>query len=249
MKFILGKKIEMTQKFLEDGTAVPVTKVEAGPCVVTQVKTKEKEGYKAAQFGFGLKRKPLNKPLAGHLKGLPNFCHLGEFVLGDKDELKIGDKIDVATFAPGDMVRVIGISKGRGFQGVVKRHGFHGSPASHGHEDQLRMPGSIGSKRQGPVQKGKRMAGRMGGEQVTIKNLEIVEVDLSNNILLIKGALPGARGTLLKIEGEGELKIAKPEETIKAPETPAVAVPAEQVVAEVPAEEPKENIVSTEGKK
>jgi large subunit ribosomal protein L3 len=199
MKFILAKKIEMSQRFKEDGTVVPVTLVEAGPCIVTQIKTKDKEGYTAIQLGFDQKKK-ITKPIAGHLKDLGNLKYLREFRIDDSSAYERGKSIDASVFAPGDIVEVIGFSKGRGFAGVVKRYHFHGHPASHGHKDQLRMPGSIGSRRQGPVQKGKRMAGHMGDAQITVKNLEIVEVNKENNTLAIKGAVPGARNALLMIQ-------------------------------------------------
>ncbi len=204
MKFILGKKEEMTQKFREDGTVVPVTVVKAGPCVITQVKIKEKDGYSAVQLGYGFKKK-LNKPLSGHLKDLENFEYLREFKLDEGQELEKGDKIGVSIFEPGEKVQVTGISKGKGFQGVVRRHGFHGSPASHGHKDQLRMPGSIGATGPARVFKGTKMAGRMGGDGVTVKNLEVVEIDKENNQLFIKGALPGARNGLILIRASGDI--------------------------------------------
>jgi large subunit ribosomal protein L3 len=199
MKFILAKKIEMSQRFKEDGTVVPVTLVLAGPCVVTQIKTKDKEGYTAIQLGFDQKKK-ITKPIAGHLKDLGNLKYLREFRIDDPSAYERGKSIDASLFAPGDIIEVTGVSKGRGFAGVVKRHHFHGHPASHGHKDQLRMPGSIGSRRQGPVQKGKRMAGHMGNAQITVKNLEIIDVDKENNTLAIKGAVPGARNALLMIQ-------------------------------------------------
>jgi large subunit ribosomal protein L3 len=203
-KFILGKKLKMTQIFQEDGRVVPVTVIKAGPCLVTQVKTEEKDGYEAVQIGFGQRRK-LSKALSGHLKGLGNFRYLREFRFKiqnskfQKPELKVGDKIDVGIFQPGDKVQVSGTSKGKGFQGVVKRWGFKGGPASHGHKDQLRMPGSIGATDPARVFKGKKMAGRMGGERVTVKGLEVVEVDKDKGLLMIKGAVPGGRNGLLEI--------------------------------------------------
>lgn len=198
MKFILGKKIEMTQKFKDDGQVVPVTMIEAGPCFITQIKTKDKDGYWAVQIGFG--RKKINKPLSGHLKDLGNFRYLREFILEDKEiEKNKNDKITVADFVLGDLVEVIGISKGKGFQGVVKRHHFAGSMATHGHKDQLRMPGSIGSTAPQRVYRGMRMAGRMGGERVTVKNLEVVEINSEKNLIYLKGAVPGGRGSLLSI--------------------------------------------------
>lgn len=200
MKFILGKKVSMGQVWGKDGNVVPVTYVEAGPCEVVQVKTKEKEGYGAVQIGFGVKKHP-SKPLLGHTKDLPAFEVMREFASeGDKVWTR-GEKIAVTTFAPGDMVDVIGTSKGKGFQGVVKRHHFAGHPKTHGHKDQERMPGSIGAGGVQRVFKGRRMAGRMGGERVTIKNLEVVAVDAEKNLIALKGAVPGARHTLLMITG------------------------------------------------
>lgn len=198
MKFILGKKIEMSQKFNEDGTLIPVTLVKAGPCTVTQVKTLEKDTYEAVQVGFEFKKK-LDKPLRGHLKDLENFRYLCEFRCEPKDWSK-GKKIDVSIFTPGELVQVTGVSKGKGFAGVVKRHGFHGQSPSHGHKDQLRMPGSIGATNPQRVIRGMRMAGRMGGDQITIKNLKIIEVDKEKNLLVLKGAVPGARNSLLEIQ-------------------------------------------------
>lgn len=200
MKCILGKKVEMTQTWAENGRVIPVTIVKAGPCTVTQVKTDEKDGYCAIQLGFGAKKK-MTKPMRGHLKDLPQMRWLRECKIG-KEEVKRGDTIDVGVFEPGDKVKVIGTSKGKGFQGVVKRHGFHGSPASHGHKDQLRMPGSIGATDAARVFKGTRMGGHMGSDRVTITNLEIVEVDKEKGQLLVKGAIPGARNSLVMIVGQ-----------------------------------------------
>lgn len=197
MKCILAKKLEMTQVFLDDGTVVPVTLVQAGPCVVTQVRQSEKDGYQAVQLGF-LNAKRLNKPKEGHLKDLPKARILQEFRLKEAGDWKRGDMIEASVFEAGDRIDVIGSSKGRGFQGVVKRHGFHGSPASHGHKDQLRMPGSIGAGGVQRVFKGMKMAGRMGNETVTVKNLKVAEVR-EGGILAIKGAVPGARNSILKI--------------------------------------------------
>lgn len=199
MKFILAKKIEMTQRYAADGRVVPVTLVHAGPCVVTQIKSPEQDGYRAVQVGFETS-KHVAKPQKGHFKDTGSFRFVREFRVADDMVIEPGAKIDASIFVAGDKIQVIGVSKGHGFQGVVKRHGFHGSPASHGHKDQLRMPGSIGSKRQGPVQKGKRMAGRMGGERVTVKNLEVIDVNPETQTMAIKGAVPGARGALLLIQ-------------------------------------------------
>lgn len=196
MKFILGKKIGMTQIFKGDNV-IPATLIESGPNFVVQVKTKEKDGYVAVQLGFGAKKeKNIRKPQRGHSP----LRWLKEFRV-DETELKPGDKIDIDTFAPGDKVNVIAISKGKGFQGVVKRHGFHGGPKSHGQKDRHRAPGSIGASWPQHVIKGMKMAGRMGGVKVTVKNLEVVEIDKENNLIAVKGAVPGRRGTLVMIKG------------------------------------------------
>lgn len=197
MSFVIGKKIEMAQQFKGDGTVVPVTLVKVEPNTVVQLRTTEKDGYTAVQLGTEVRR-ALTQPEAGHVKGLQNFGILREFRV-EKTELKRGDTVDVSAFKPGMMVDVVGTSKGRGFQGVMKRHHFSGGPATHGQKDQMRMPGSIASQRQGPVSKGQRMAGHMGDERVTIKNLEVISVDADNHVIAVKGAIPGARGGLLLI--------------------------------------------------
>ncbi len=207
MKFILGKKLEMTQVFREDGVVVPVTKVQVLPCQITQLK---KGKVNAVQVGFAVCRdKVLSKSEKGHLNGLDKVKNLRDFRVEVKqlDGLKRGDYISVETFVVGERVAITGISKGKGFQGVVRRHGFKGGPASHGHKDNLRMPGSIGAGGPQHVFKGMRMGGRMGGDQVTVKNLEIIKIDLENNEFYLKGAAPGARNGLLEIVCEGELKI------------------------------------------
>ena len=213
----------MTQVWKGD-EVVAVTRVQVGPCVVTQVKDKKKDGYVAVQVGYGEKKeKNIKKPQKGHLKKLRikneecgiNLRYLRDFRIEDGVNLNIGDMIDVSTFEPGDIVKVTASSKGRGFQGVVKRHGFHGQDKTHGTKDQLRMPGSIGATGPARVFKGVRMPGRMGGDRVTVKNLEIVEVDKENNILLVKGAIPGARNGLVLISGDGELKIVVEEKKVK----------------------------------
>ncbi|RMD59474.1 50S ribosomal protein L3 [Candidatus Parcubacteria bacterium] len=219
MKYILGKKLEMTQLW-RDGKVVAVTKVQAGPCFVVQIKTPQKDGYSAVQLGFGTKKsKNIAKPQRGHLKGVGegNLRFLREIRLNENEEIKFkrGDKIDISCFEPGDIVKVTGTSKGRGFQGVVKRHGFGGQPKTHGTKDQLRMPGSIGATGPAHVFKGTRMAGRMGGDKITVSNLEVVAVDKGNNILFIKGGLPGARNSLLIIKSEGEIKFISAEEENK----------------------------------
>lgn len=198
MKFILAKKLQMSQVFRPDGTVVPVTLLQAGPCVVTQVKTDESDGYTAVQVGFLSTTKQLAKPQQGHLKNLSPFRLLREFRLEAIGELKRGDMLEATTFTSGDKIDVTGISKGKGFQGVVKRHGFHGSPASHGHKDQLRMPGSSGAGGVQHVFKGTRKPGRMGSDTVTVKNLEVIEVR-EGGILAVKGAVPGAHNAILEI--------------------------------------------------
>jgi len=198
MKFILGKKLEMSQKFKEDGTVVPVTLISAGPCKVTQVKTEEKDGVNAVQIGFDVVKK-LNKPEAGHLKDLENFRYLTEIAIEKPEEYSRGQEIKVSVLVPGEKVQVVGTSRGMGFAGVVKRHHFRGGPATHGHKDNLRSPGSIGAGGVQRVFKGMRMAGRMGGERVTIKNLEVIDVDEQKNVLAIKGAIPGKRGAVVLI--------------------------------------------------
>ena len=200
MKCILGKKKHMGQVWKADGTLVPVTYVEAGPCQVTQVKSKEKDGYAAIQLGFGLKKKAL-KPALGHLKDLPIYGTIREFGIDGSKEWTRGEKIDVSAFTVGDIIEITGTSKGKGFQGVVKRHGFHGHPTSHGHKDQERMPGSIGAGGVQRVFKGRRMAGRMGGERVTVKNLEVMSIDAEKNLIAIRGAVPGAFNGLVMVKG------------------------------------------------
>ncbi len=189
----------MSQVFRPDGTVVPVTLVQAGPCIVTQVKTAEKEGFGAVQIGF-MPSKKLNKPAEGHVKDLPlKPRFLSEFRLEDVSAFKRGDMIQAEVFQIGDKVDVSGTSKGKGFQGVVKRHHFKGHPSSHGHKDQQRMPGSIGAGGVQHVMKGRRMAGRMGYETVTVKNLQVVEIR-ENGVMALKGAVPGARNSVLEIK-------------------------------------------------
>ena len=209
MNFILGKKIEMTQLYNESDDVVPVTIVKAGPCKVTQVKTADKDGYIAVQIGFG-KKKNLSKALKNHLKNLGDYRYLREFRIktqNSTNKTTRGDEIRVNTFQEGEKVKIIGTSKGKGFQGVVKRHGFKGHFETHGTKDQVRMPGSIGAGGPQRVFKGLRMPGHMGNEQITVKNLQIVKIDLENNLLYINGAVPGARNSLVMISGNGELKV------------------------------------------
>ncbi len=201
MKFILATKQNMTQIFDENGNVIPVTSVLAGPITVTQIKTEEKDGYKAVQFGFGEKKeKNVKKPQ----RKMGNFRYVRELRLpeGAEPECSEGDVLAAAdVFSEGDVVAVSGISKGKGFQGVVKRHGFHGGPRSHGQKHSEREPGSIGATGPQRVFKGTRMAGRMGSDRITVKNLKIIKIDKDNNRLFVSGAIPGRRGTLLEIRG------------------------------------------------
>jgi len=196
MKFILGKKIRMTQIFDKEGNQIPVTLVLAGPCFVTQIKTKEKDGYCALQIGF----EKLKKPKKSKIK--KPFRYLREFRVEDEElkKFKVGQEINVSIFKEGEKVSVSGISKGKGFQGGVKRWGFSGRGASHGVKHEERTLGSVGASTPSRVLKGKKMPGRMGGERITVKNLEIVKVLPEKNLIAIKGALPGRKGTLLEIK-------------------------------------------------
>lgn len=195
---VIGRKIGMTQLFRDEGEVV-VTAIEAGPCVVTQVKTEAKDGYNAVQLGFG-EAKRLNSPQRGHLKGIGQFKYLREFPVDDINSVQVGQRVDVDIFKPGDLVDVTGISKGKGFAGVVKRHHFAGGPKTHGQSDRHRAPGSVGATTfPGRVFKGTRMAGRMGNERVTVRNLKVIEVDAARHLLLVKGAVPGSKKGLLLI--------------------------------------------------
>ncbi|MEK7582997.1 MAG: 50S ribosomal protein L3 [Patescibacteria group bacterium] len=178
MAFLIGKKLGMTQVFANDGTVTPVTVIHAEPISVTQLRTVEKDRYEAVQYVYGKNRKEHRIAAA---------------------ETKVGDKVDVSAFTPGDIVKVTGNAKGKGFQGAVKRHGFAGSPASHGHHHVLRHPGSIGQRFPQHTLKGTRMAGRMGGKQITTRGLKVMSVDLEKNLLMLKGAVPGRKATWLTI--------------------------------------------------
>ena len=202
-KAIIGKKVGMTQIFDESGKVIPVTVVEAGPCVVTQKKTTETDGYEAVQLGFeDVKESKLTKPEAGHLKkaGVEAKRHLKEFRLEDTSALNVGDVVKADTFAAGDWIDVTGISKGHGYQGVIKRHGAHRTDMTHGGGPVHRHAGSMGaSSHQSRIFPGKIGAGQMGNEQVTIENLEIVKVDAELNMIVIRGAIPGPKGGLVYI--------------------------------------------------
>ncbi len=196
MKFILGKKLEMSQLFDEKGNVVPVTLIEAGPCYVLQKKSKEKEGYDSIQVGFGklLKKSKIKKSMKGK-----EYRYIRE--ARDGNEANIGDEVRVSIFKEGDRVTVVGISKGKGFQGGVKKHGFSGRNATHGAKHEARTIGSVGQRFPQHVIKGRKMPGRMGYDRTTVKNLKIAKIDTENNILAVKGAIPGHRGTLLEIRG------------------------------------------------
>lgn len=186
----------MSQIFDKNGRVVPVTLIEAGPCQITQIKTKEKDGCSSYQIGFLPKKKNIKKTEKGK-----EFKYLREQRTENKEQFKIGDKIDVSIFKEGDLVKVAGISKGKGFQGGVKRWGFRGRSPSHGTKHEMRTGGSIGSSFPQRVAKGRKMPGRMGSDRVTVKNLKIVKIDMENNLLALRGALPGRAGTLLEIRG------------------------------------------------
>jgi len=203
MAGILGLKVGMTQIFDNDGLVVPVTVIKAGPCYVTQIKTKEKDGYNAVQLAFyDAKEKRVTKPLKGHFEkaGVSPKRFLVEFDFGEDHGLKVGDELKVDILKEGTQVKVSGTSKGKGFQGVVKRHHFNGGPKTHGQSDRWRAPGSLGqSSYPSRVFKGLRMAGRMGGKRSTLKNVKVVKVDVENNLLFLKGAVPGSRNSLVEI--------------------------------------------------
>lgn len=207
---IIGKKLGMSQVFRDNGKVEAVTVVEAGPCCVVQVKTDAREGYNSIQLGFG-KDKKLNSPERGHVKDLDQLNHLREFRVKDTGEFQVGDKVDVSLFAAGDLIDVTGISRSKGFAGVIKRHHFSGGPKTHGQSDRHRAPGSIGATTSpGRVFKGMRMAGRMGGDRVTVRNLEVYQSDPERNLLLVRGALPGPRNGLLLIKKSGRNKGQNP---------------------------------------
>ena len=205
MKTLIGRKVGMTQIFDEKGVVVPVTVIEAGPCSVVQIKTVETDGYDAVQLGFGsVKENKVNKPVSGHFKkaNVKAVKHLREFRACPEclSTVKVGDELKVDTFVVGEKVDIQGTTKGKGFQGVIKRHGQHRGPMGHG-SMYHRRPGSMGAtSTPGRVFKGKKLPGHMGVEKVTVQNLEVVKVDLDKNALLIKGSVPGNKGSILKIK-------------------------------------------------
>lgn len=229
----------MKQVFAEDGSAKTVTVVKAGPCFVTAKKMDDKDGYSAIQLAWELKSlKNVNKPVLGFFKKVFKkevaYKELKECRVSSSDKmlgmLNIGDKVDVSMFQLGDLVDVSGVSKGRGFQGVVKRYGFHGGPKSHGNKDQLRMPGSIGAGGVQRVFKGKKMGGHMGDQAVTVKNLEVVAVDLDKNEIMLSGPIPGARNGIVYLKADGDFEVKK----VEVSNQPEIAAPAEISVENIP---------------
>ena len=201
---IIGRKLGMTQMFRDSGKAEAVTAVAAGPCTVIQLKKDSKEGYNAAQLGFG-EAKKMKSARKGHLKEMGNYRYLREIRLTDTKGIKVGDSVDVSMFEPGDIIDITGISKGKGFAGVVKRYNFAGGPKTHGQSDRHRAGGSIGAGTSpGRVLKGTKMPGHMGNEQVTARKLEVIQVDSEKNIMLVKGAIPGAKNGILLIKKSGK---------------------------------------------
>lgn len=233
---LIGQKIDQTQKFLEDGRRIPVTSIAVSANAILQVKTDTKEGYNAVQLGFGKKKKP-TKSLVGHVKkaGLQDAPKIVREVRLDTELPSLGEAITVsAVFKPGDVVKVSGISKGKGFAGVVKRYKFRGGPKTHGQSDRLRAPGSIGqTTTPGRVYKGKRMAGRMGSEMKSVTNLTVVGVDEVSNVLLVSGLIPGHKNTFVTIKKTGEKKKFIPLLQIEAREEEAPQIVEEVVATEV----------------
>ncbi len=213
MKGILGRKVGMTQIFREDGTVVPVTVVEAGPCYVTQVRDPERDGYRAVQLGYGeTKAKHLTKGQMGHLAraDVPHLRHLREVRTREDEVYELGQRILADIFAPGERVDIQGRSKGKGFAGVVKRHNFAGGPRTHGQSDRERAPGSIGAcATPGKVWKGQKMPGQMGNKTTTVQNLEVVLVDPERNLLAVRGSVPGPKGALVLVKGARKQRVLK----------------------------------------
>lgn len=231
---LIGKKVGMSQIFKDDGSIIPVTVIEAGPCTITQIKTKENDGYDAVQLGFE-ETKGLSKPEVRHLAASKagQLRHLREFSFKADDQIQLGHKIDVSIFKEGGQVDITGTSRGLGFAGVVKRHHFAGGPKTHGASDRTRAPGSIGSTTTpGRVLKGLRMAGHMGDETITTRNLEVVGTDQEQNALLVRGAVPGAKNAILVIKMAHQPhrkhvpQVLKAEVTSKGPSRVAAAKPA-----------------------
>jgi len=232
---LLGRKLGTLEIFDRDGTVVPVTVIETGPCTVLQVRTKDRDGYEAVQLGFGTRRH-VNEPMKGHFKGLGSFRYLREFRVDEIGQWQVGQRVGAEIFEPGDLVDVSGISKGRGFAGVMKRHGFHGGPKTHGQSDRGRSPGSIGaSASPGRVIKGMKMAGHMGATKVTVLNLEVVDSNPARGVIMVKGSVPGAKDGLLRIRLARKQAVKRRVAERKAEE----AEPEEKMVEEPQAEEPQ----------
>jgi large subunit ribosomal protein L3 len=228
---IFGRKVGMTQVFSAGGEARGVTVVEAGPCVVVQIKTQERDGYNAVQLGYG-ERKRVNDALKGHMKQLGQFRYLREVRVEDPNDYTIGQTLGVEQFEEGEIVDVVGTSKGKGFAGGVKRYHFRGGPKTHGQSDRHRAPGSIGSgTTPGRVRKGLHMAGHMGDEQVTVKNLRVFDTDTARNVLLIEGSVPGGSNGLLRIRKTGKMSNEPKLERAAAPAAEDEEAPAETEAA------------------
>lgn len=239
-KALIGKKVGMTQIFDENGTVIPVTVIEAGPCVVAQVKTLENDGYEAVQLGFGeIKEKHLNKPVKGHFAkaNVTAKKHLREFRLDSIEGIKVGDELKADVFAAGEKIDVQGTSKGKGFQGVIKRHGQHRGPMGHG-SMYHRRPGSMGAtSTPGRVFKGKKLPGHMGTLTVTVQNLVIVAVDPTNNVILVKGNVPGPKKSLVVIKSS----VKKGDKKVEMEELVSYAPVTEEVIEETPVVEETES--------
>jgi large subunit ribosomal protein L3 len=249
---LLGRKLGTLQIFDRDGTVVPVTVIETGPCTVLQVKTKDRDGYEAVQLGFGVRRR-VNEPMKGHFKGLGSFRYLREFRVDEISQWEVGQRVGAEVFEPGDLVDVSGISKGRGFAGVVKRYGFRGGPKTHGQSDRHRAAGSIGaSASPSRVIKGLKMAGHMGAVKVTVRNLEVVDSNPARGVIMVKGSVPGAKDGLLRIrvarkQAVKRRVVEREAEEPSAEEPPVEEPPAEEPRAEEPrAEEPSAEELSAE---
>jgi large subunit ribosomal protein L3 len=237
---LLGRKLGTLQIFDRDGTVVPVTVIEAGPCTVLQVKTKDRDGYEAVQLGFGVRRR-VNEPMKGHFKGLGSFRYLREFRVDEISQWEVGQRVGAEVFEPGDLVDVSGISKGRGFAGVVKRYGFRGGPKTHGQSDRHRAAGSIGaSASPSRVIKGLKMAGHMGAVKVTVRNLEVVDSNPARGVIMVKGSVPGAKDGLLRIRVARKQAVKRRVVEREAEEPSAEEPPVEEPQAEeAPVDEPK----------
>ncbi len=248
---LLGRKLGMVQFFDQDGIAHGATVIETGPCLITQIKTADRDGYDAVQLGFGAAKRR-NKPMRGHLKQQGDLRYLREFKVDDPSNHTVGERIGVEIFEAGDNVNITGVSKGRGFAGVVKRHHFAGGPKTHGQSDRHRARGSIGAgNTPGRVFKGMRMAGHMGNEQVTVKRLQVLESDPARGLLIVAGSVPGSKTGLLKIRYHSEtLEIARTREPKPVEEAPPPAeeeeTPAVEATAETEATEKQEPEASAE---